>query len=152
MEAYLSAHFQHILKGHAGAGQFALQEHDNIAIVLVYLFAFERFRGCLCIALFDIGLKSCNLLVDVCNVLLDDEGQFLRELSRWQSWESYGQLTLISTGRSSNRVLRLATGGHEEKRERMNRKRLTLGELGELDGGAADVLCNGGGHARELGL
>ena len=63
-----------------------------------------------------------------------------------------GQLTLISTGRSSNRVLRLATGGHEEKRERMTGKRLTLGELGEFDGGAADVLCNGGGHARELGL
>lgn len=42
--------------------------------------------------------------------------------------------------------------GVDELSEMLSGKRLTLGELGELDCGAADVLCNGGGHARELRL
>lgn len=47
-------------------------------VVLLNLLPFGRLGIALCLALFHIRLERCNLLVDVCNVLLDDESEFLK--------------------------------------------------------------------------
>ena len=73
---YLCPNFQHILECHTGIRQLALQQHDDIVIVLLQLHPLSGL-GALSFAFLDICLKLCNLLVDVGNVLLDDVGEFL---------------------------------------------------------------------------
>ena len=74
--SHLCTDFQHVLERHASICQLALEEHDDIVIVLFQLFALGRLRA-LRLALLDICLQLSNLFVDVRNVLLDDERQFL---------------------------------------------------------------------------
>lgn len=40
--AYLCPHLQHILEGHARVGQFALEEHHDVVVVLLELLSFRR--------------------------------------------------------------------------------------------------------------
>jgi hypothetical protein len=61
--------------------------------------------------------------------------------------------TLISTGRSSNNVLRFATMRHWVFRAPRMKKRInmpTLCQLSELDGCGADVFADHAGHASKL--
>ena len=46
--------------------------------VLLDLLPFGRLGIALCLALFHIRLERRDLLVDICNVLLDDESEFLK--------------------------------------------------------------------------
>lgn len=77
-------------------------------VVLVDLFSFGGARVTLCMVLFHDGLQGSYLPIDAGNVLFDDECQFL-----WSSSDGGREhpvtRTLISTGRSSNSVLRFAT-------------------------------------------
>jgi hypothetical protein len=54
-------------------------------VVLLDLLFLGRFGTALGFTLFAIGLKRCNLLVDTCNVLFDDERKllngYLREMN-----------------------------------------------------------------------
>lgn len=60
--------------------------------------------------------------------------------------------TLISTGRSSNRVLRFATMRHDvsEPEPKKLISMPTLRQLAKLNGCAADVLADRAGHASKL--
>lgn len=53
---HLCPDLQHIFETHARIYKFALQQHDNIGIVFVYLLSLCRFRRTLCIPLLDVGL------------------------------------------------------------------------------------------------
>jgi hypothetical protein len=78
--AYLGPNLKYILESHTCICQFTLQEHNNVVIVFMYLLSLN----CLCSTLlttgFDVGLEGGDLLVNVRNVLLDDECQFLHTL------------------------------------------------------------------------
>jgi len=47
-------------------------------VVLFNLLLLSRFGTAVGFTLFDICLERCNLPVDTCNVLLDDESEFLK--------------------------------------------------------------------------
>jgi hypothetical protein len=49
--------------------------------MLLNLLPFGRLGAALCLALFHIRLESRNLLVYICNILLDNESEFLN--SSW---------------------------------------------------------------------
>lgn len=122
-DTHLCPKFQHVLEAHAGVCKFTLQQHDDIVIVFVNLLAFWRGRVALCVALFDITLESGYLLVNVGNVLFDNKSEFLN----WQSdksiiWLAEVDHTLISTGRSSKSVFRLATGKLSAHKRVIHRK------------------------------
>ena len=48
--------------------------------MLLYLFIC-RVLGVLGLPLFQVGLQTGNLLVDTCNVLFDNEGEFLKNVA-----------------------------------------------------------------------
>lgn len=73
MEPYLRPNLEHVFERHARGSQLALEQHDDIGIVFLNLL--RRARSILRL---DVGLKSSNGFVDVRNILLDDERQFLR--------------------------------------------------------------------------
>jgi len=105
----LCPELEDVLEGHARVGELSLEHHDDVAVVFVDHLCLGR--GCIARMLLDMGLESCNLLVEACNVLLDDEGEFLETEGVKSGPEQVLKTrTLISTGRSSNRVLRFATG------------------------------------------
>ena len=72
----LCPNLQDVLERHACVREFALQQHNNIVIVLLQLLALRRLHG-IRFTLLDIRLKLSNLLVDAGNVLLDDVREFL---------------------------------------------------------------------------
>ena len=81
-------------------------------VVLLNLLLFGRLGAALCLALFHVRLERRNLLVDICNVLLDNESEFLKLSCKVRVMTGGARQvtrTLISTGRSSNSVLRFAT-------------------------------------------
>ena len=57
----------------------------------------------------DIGLECCYLFIYTGNILFDDEGQFLKKYETGRLFNGSEWRTLISTGRSSKSVFRLAT-------------------------------------------
>ena len=58
-----------------------------------------------------VDLESGQLLIYICNILLDDKCKLLEATYKYTSvLQRMAGLTLISTGRSSKSVLRLATG------------------------------------------
>ena len=75
---YLCPDFQHIFKCHTRVCELVLQQHDDVVVVLLNLLPFGRLGAALCLALFHICLESRNLLVDICNILLDNESEFLK--------------------------------------------------------------------------
>ena len=83
--------------------------------MLLDLLLFSRFGTALGFPLLNICLERCNLPVDTRNVLFDDESELLKDIfSRFEGKDEQqrGTRTLISTGRSSNSVLRFATVSH----------------------------------------
>lgn len=91
-----------------------MQEYDHIVAVLLNLLLLCRLGAALRSTLLDICLERCNLLVYARNVLFYDKSKFLTvvfEDSRKKRKAERVPRTLISTGRSSNNVFRLATAG-----------------------------------------
>jgi len=74
---YLSPNLQHVLECHACGSQLALEQHDNVAVVLINLFSFGSPGRLLCVLLLDMSLKGGNLLVDSSNILLNYVCEFL---------------------------------------------------------------------------
>ena len=70
---HLCPNLQNLLESHARTGEFTLQQHDHIGIVLVNLLV-ERILRMGSVSLLEIGLQLCYLLVDTGNVLFDDKG------------------------------------------------------------------------------
>jgi hypothetical protein len=75
---YLGPNLQHIFKCHARVCELVLQQHDDIVAVLLNLLPLSRLGTTLRFTLLHIRLERSNLLVDVCNILLDDESKFLK--------------------------------------------------------------------------
>ena len=78
---HLCPDLQHVLERHASISELALQQHNDVMVVLLQLLALWRL-GVLRLALLDIRLQLSNLLVDIGNVLLDDEREFLSRAFR----------------------------------------------------------------------
>lgn len=109
--AHLCPYLQYILECHARVGQLALEEHYDVVVVLVKLLSFRRL-GPLRIALLDVRLKRRYLFIDIRNILFDYEGEFLTRIKLGTDAFRAHTRTLISTGRSSNKVFRFATVIH----------------------------------------
>jgi hypothetical protein len=110
--AHLGPNFQHVFERHTRVRKLILQQHDHIIVVLLDLLLLSRFGPALGFTLLDICLKRCNLPVDTCNVLFDDESELLYNIFQVLDEQQRGTRTLISTGRSSNSVFRFATVSH----------------------------------------
>jgi len=112
---HLGPNLEHIFERHARICKLILQKHDHIVIVLLYLLLLGGLGTALRFTLLDICLERSNLPIDARNVLFDDESKFLmavlKDLRKATTTKRMTR-TLISTGRSSNRVLRLATINH----------------------------------------
>ena len=76
---HLCPDLQHVLERHASISELALQQHNDVMVVLLQLLALWRL-GVLRLALLDIRLQLSNLLVDIGNVLFDDIGEFLGKM------------------------------------------------------------------------
>jgi hypothetical protein len=111
---YLGPNLEHVFERHARICKLILQKHDHIVIVLLYLLLLGGLGAALRSTLLDICLERSNLPIDARNVLFDDESEFLMAVLRdlRKATTKWMTRTLISTGRSSNRVLRLATINH----------------------------------------
>lgn len=114
---HLGPNLEHIFERHARICKLILQKHDHIVIVLLYLLLLGGLGAALRFTLLDICLERSNLPIDARNVLFDDESKFLMAGLRYMRKATTTTTkrmarTLISTGRSSNRVLRLATMNH----------------------------------------
>jgi hypothetical protein len=85
--AYLGPNFQHVFERHARICKLILQQHDHIVVVLLDLLLLSRFSTALGFTLLNIRLERCNLLVDTCNILFNDESELLKDifqdLERW---------------------------------------------------------------------
>jgi len=112
---HLGPNLEHIFERHARICKLILQKYDHIVIVLLYLLLLGGLGTALRFTLLDICLERSNLPIDARNVLFDDESKFLmavlKDLRKATTTKRMTR-TLISTGRSSNRVLRLATINH----------------------------------------
>ena len=75
---YLCSDLQDVLERHANVRKSALQQHDDIVLVLLYELRFVRFGAALRVALLDVGLQGRYLFVEVRNVLLDDICELLK--------------------------------------------------------------------------
>lgn len=112
---HLGPNLEHIFERHARICKLILQKHDHIVIVLLYLLLLGGLGAALRFTLLDICLERSNLPIDARNVLFDDKRKFLMAIMRYMRKATTTKRmarTLISTGRSSNRVLRLATMNH----------------------------------------
>jgi hypothetical protein len=78
--AHLCSDLQHVFKCHANVRELVLEEHDDVVVVFLDLLCF-RGLGTLLHALLDVRLQRRNLFVEVCDVLLDYEREFLRGMS-----------------------------------------------------------------------
>ena len=104
--AHLRPDLEHVLEPNTCIGEFTLQHHDDIVVVFRDLLTASLIQS-----VFRELLQLTNLLIQRRDVLLDDVCEFLNasRLSAEHDSSSSGQLTLISTGRSSNSVFLLAT-------------------------------------------
>ena len=110
--AHLGPNFQHVFERHTCVCKLVLQQHNHIVVVLLDLLLLSRFGTALGFTLLNICLERCNLPVDTCNILFDNEGELLNKDLAGRDGQQKGTRTLISTGRSSNSVLRFATVSH----------------------------------------
>jgi hypothetical protein len=77
---YLGPNLQHVFERHARVCKLILQQHDYIIVVLLDLLLLSRLGTALGFTLLKICLERCNLLVDTCNVLFDNESKLLKDI------------------------------------------------------------------------
>ena len=69
----LCTYLQNILEGDTGFRELALQDHDDIVVVLVNLLCYMRLWAT-AFVLLDICLKGGDLSIEICDILFNNKG------------------------------------------------------------------------------